>query len=179
MPIINVLIFRGTGGVFNVSHPYHNEPPLVRAGHVGVAGVIEDKIIGFHPTPEAAREAGGEKELLEALGQKRPQPGRLQVDDAYFERAHELREQTKGRTTVYMYEVEISDETLQQIRSWYNERKEAMYNFPHEDGQFNQGESNCAMFWQRFDIQLPVQTGSIKAIIRTMKLKGYSTWSND
>ena len=46
MPVIQVLVFRGTGGVYNAEHPYYSEPALVRAGHVGVAGVIDDKIIG-------------------------------------------------------------------------------------------------------------------------------------
>ena len=83
MPIIRVLIFRGTGGVYNPDHPYHGEPALVRAGHVGVSGVIEGKIIGFHPTSEAAEAIGGEKELLEALKDKQPQPGRLQDDERF------------------------------------------------------------------------------------------------
>lgn len=176
MPVIQVLIFRGTGGVFNVDHPYHDEPALVRAGHVGIAGVIENKIIGFHPTPEAAEAVGGEKELLKALQQKEPQPGRLQADDDYFERAHELRDQTDGRTTVYVYEVEISEETLRQIRSWYNKDKEAPYNFPDDNGQFDDGESNCALFWNRFDIPMPVGTGQIRDIVERMEDEDYEIW---
>lgn len=39
MPINRVLIFRGTGGVYNTNHPYHDEPALVRAGHVKVLGL--------------------------------------------------------------------------------------------------------------------------------------------
>lgn len=96
MPIIQVLIFRGTGGVYTEDHQYYSEPALVRAGHVGVIGIIEDKIIGFHPTSEAAEVAGDEKALLDALRQKRPQPGRLQDDDAYFERAFQLTEATNA-----------------------------------------------------------------------------------
>lgn len=177
MPIIQVLIFRGTGGVYTLNHPYYHEPALVRAGHVGVMGVIDDKIIGFHPTPEATDAAGGEKTLLEALQQKQPQPGRLQDDNAYFERASALAAETNGRTTVYLYEVEISDDTLQQIRSWYNEGKEAPYNFPNDDGLFNTGESNCAMFWvQWFRIPLPKRTGSILELTEKMKLEEYDTW---
>lgn len=179
MPIIRILIFRGTGGVYNEDHPHYNEPALVRAGHCGISGIVDDKIIGFHPTPEAAEAVGGEQVLLEALKQKQPQAGRLQDDDVYFERAYELIEATDGRTTIYMYEVEISEETLKQIRSWYNEGKEALYNFPDDDGQFDQGESNCTLFWERFSIEMPVRTGSIKALTRFMKLKGYSTWSKD
>jgi len=179
VPIIRVLIFRGTGGVYNPDHSYYGEPALVRAGHVGVSGVIEGKIIGFHPTSEAAEALGGEKELLAALKDKQAQPGRLQDDDAYFERAAELAEQTEGRTTVYVYEVEISEETLQSIRSWYTEKKSALYNFPEDDGKFKQGESNCAIFWQRFSIPLPVPTGLIRAIAERMQDEDYSIWSKD
>lgn len=177
MPIIQVLIFRGTGGVYNEEHPYHGEPALVRAGHVGVTGVIEDKIIGFHPTSEATEKTGGEKALLEALREQRPQPGRLQEDNLYFERASQLTEATDGRTTVYMYEVEISEETLNKIRSWYNEKKEALYNFPHEDGRFNKQESNCAMYWvEWFKIPLPKRTGNIKVLTKIMKDEEYDIW---
>lgn len=176
MPIIQVLIFRGTGGVQNKAHPHYNEPGLVRAGHVGVAGVIEDKIIGFHPTAAAAEQLGSEERLIKALVRHEPQPGRLQDDTAYFERAYELIEATGGRTIVYTYAVEISDETLAAIQSWYNEKKEAPYNFPNRVGQFQEGESNCAVFWRQFDIPLPVVTGSIKALIRIMSEQDYKQW---
>lgn len=59
MKQLTVLVFRGTGGVLNETNPHYNEPALVRAGHVGVMGVIQDGIIGFHPTPEVASELGG------------------------------------------------------------------------------------------------------------------------
>jgi hypothetical protein len=77
MPLVQVLIFRGTGGVLNKDHPYYNEPALVRAGHVGLSGVIADKIIGFHPTEAAAEHLGSEEALIEALSRHEPQPGRL------------------------------------------------------------------------------------------------------
>jgi hypothetical protein len=179
VPIIRVLIFRGTGGVYNPDHPYHGEPALVRAGHVGVSGVIEGKIIGFHPTSEAAKALGGEKELLEALGKKKAQLGCLQDDNTFFERAVELVEETDGRTAVYIYDVEISDETLQSISSWYTEKKSALYNFPDDDGQFKQGEGSCAIFWQRFSIPLPVVSGNIREIIQIMDEEGYDKWSSD
>lgn len=179
MPIIQVLIFRGTGGVYNTDHPHFNKPALVCAGHVGVMGVIDDKIIGFHPTPEATDKAGGEKALLEALQQQQPHAGRLQDDNDYFERAYALIEATDGRTTVYTYEVEISEDTLAQIRSWYTEGKEALYNFPDDDGEFNMGESNCALFWSRFGVDMPVKTRNIKELTRYMKIMRYQKWSND
>lgn len=179
MAIIRILIFRGTGGVYNSEHPYHDEPALVRAGHVGVSGVIEGKIIGFHPTPEAAEALGGETALLETLKQKKAQHGCLQDDDVYFERASELADETNGRTTVYMYEVEISEDTLENIRLWYTEKKSALYNFPSDDGQFKLGECNCAIFWQRFSIPLPVPTGLIRDIVDRMQADDYDIWSAD
>ena len=179
MPVIQVVIYRGTGGVYDEHHPYHKEAALVRAGHVGVIGIVDDTIIGFHPTLEAAEVAGGEKPLLEALKAKQPQPGRLQDDNDYFNRAYELIEATDGRTTVYTYEVEISEETQEQIRSWYNEGEEALYSFPNDDGLFNKGECNCAIFWQRFSIPLPVVSGNIREIAQVMDEEGYDKWSND
>ncbi|MEO1167060.1 MAG: hypothetical protein AAFV98_24985, partial [Chloroflexota bacterium] len=147
MPIIQVLIFRGTGGVYNTEHPFHDEPALVRAGHVGLLGVVEDTIIGFHPTPEASNTVGGEKALLSALRENKAQAGRLQNDNRYFERAHDLIGKTEGRTTVYRYEVEISDDTLVKMRSWYNDKEERLYSFPNTDGSFSKDESHCATFW--------------------------------
>lgn len=176
MPIIQVLIFRGTGGVQNKDHPYYGEQALVRAGHVGMAGVIEDKIIGFHPTPEVAKKIGGEDALIEVLANREPQSGRLQDDDAYFLRAYELIEETEGRTTIYTYDVEVSDETLENIRSWYNGKKEALYNFPDKNGQFASDEYNCAIFLKIFDIPLPARTGSIKDLTDKMKAEEYDTW---
>ena len=115
MPIIRVLIFRGTGGVYNPDHPYHGEPALVRAGHVGVSGVIGSKIIGFHPTSEAAEALGGEKELLAALKDKQPQLGRLQDDDAYFDRAAELVETTVTAQVVMLEVKQEVEEVAQEI----------------------------------------------------------------
>jgi len=179
VPILQVLIFRGTGGVYNVDHPYHTEPALVRAGHVGVVGVVDEAIVGFHPTPEAIEAAGGETALLDALRENQPQPGRLQVDDAYFRRARELSELTDGRTTVYTYEVEVSAQTLREIRSWYNNAQESLYNFPNDDGRFDAGESNCALFWNRFGIPMPVNTGQIREIVERMEDESYSVWKGD
>ncbi len=178
MPVIQVVIFRGTGGVYNTDHPYHSEPALVRAGHVGVIGVVANRIIGFHPTPEAAEDAGSEKALLRALKEKIPQPARLQDDNRYFRRAYELSERGE-RTTVYMYEVDIPEDTLNEIRTWYNEQKEALYNFPDDDGQFSEGESNCAVFWLRFKIPLPERTGKIRHLTEKMQREEYDTWQPD
>lgn len=176
MPRLDVLIYRGTGGVRNKTHPYHDEPALVRAGHVGIAGVIDGDIIGFHPTPEATETIGGTDELIKKLERLEPVPGRLQSDTHYFQRAHELAAETNGRTTVYTYSVEVSDETLAMIQTWYNDEKEALYNFPNHEGQFKNDESNCAFFWKRFNIPLPARTGNLRELTEKMKAEGYETW---
>lgn len=176
MPIIQVLIFRGTGGVQDKNHPYYSEQALVRAGHVGVIGVIEGKIIGFHPTTEAAEAVGGEVALIDALIKHEPQRGRLQDDDAYFERAYELVQETNGRTTVYIYDAEISKEMLETIRLWYDKGEEALYNFPDDEGRFAQGEYNCAIFWTRFGVELPAKTGGIKELTGKMEIEEYEKW---
>jgi hypothetical protein len=180
MPVLDVLIFRGTGGVLNREHPHYDEPGLVRAGHAGIAGVIDGRIIGFHPTAEAVEEAGGERELLEALSRHESQPGCLQDDTAIFERAHELSEAGE-RTTVYIYSVNVSDSTLATIRAWYNEQKETPYNFPdRKTGTFSGQESNCAIFWlKHFQIPLPVKTGQIKLLIDVMKEEEYEVWEKN
>ena len=79
-----------------------------------------------------------------------PKRDRLQDDNAYFERAVELMAETNGRTTVYQYEVEISEATLANIRSWYNEKKEALYNFPDDEGQFKRGKVIVLFFGNVF-----------------------------
>jgi len=175
MTIIKVLIFRGTGGVSNKAHRYYGELALVRAGHVGLSGVIEGKIIGFHPTPEIG-EALGEEQLIKSLGDHIAQPGRLQDDTVYFERAYELIEETEGRTRVYEYAVEISEETLLEIQSWYTEGQEAPYNFPYEDGLFAEGEYNCAVFINVFGIPLPAGNGLLSHLIIEMEREGYKQW---
>lgn len=175
MTIVKVLIFRGTGGVSNKAHPYYGELALVRAGHVGLSGVIEGKIIGFHPTPEIG-EALGEEQLIKLLGDHIAQPGRLQDDTVYFERAYELIEATEGRTTVYEYEVEISEERLSEMQSWYTNKQEAPYNFPNIDGSFAEGEYNCAVFIRVFGIPLPMRSGELRELIRKMKREEYEQW---
>lgn len=123
MPIIQIVAFRGTGGVIDPDHPYfQQEAGLVRAGHVGLQGVIPGKIIGFSPTPEAAESLGGEQALLEKLvNEHEAQPGCLQDDTRHFQRAYELIVETNGRTTVWEIDVEVSGETLETIKEWYNE----------------------------------------------------------
>ena len=83
-----------------------------------------------------------------------------------------------GRTTVYTYGVEITPETLEEIRAWYNEKREAPYNFPFRDGTFRDGESNCAVFWPLwFGIVLPASTGMIHELTDEMRVEGYRQWN--
>jgi len=132
MPVIKIIAFQGTGGVFNSDSPYYGrEPGLVRAGHVGLEGVIPDKIIGFAPTPEAAEVAGGDQPLLDMLGEYVAQEGRLQNSLEVFLRALELIEETGGRTTIWELEIEVLDICLNRIRAWYNDKCRATYNFPN------------------------------------------------
>src|SRR5262245_5863765 len=121
MPTIFLLGFRGTGGVTDDANPHFSEPALVRAGHVAIGGVIPDVFIGFSPTPEAALAAGGELELLNLLSQHNAQPGRLQDDTEVFHRAKELAV-TDDKTTVYKLNIEVTNETLETIKAWYNEQ---------------------------------------------------------
>lgn len=117
MPVIQLLAFRGTGGILNQNSPYfESEPGLIRAGHVGLQGVIEDKIIGFSPAPEAIKSAGSEQKLLDMLVRKhQAQVGQLQDDTAIFNRAYELIDETHRRTTVWMLDVEVSQETIERL----------------------------------------------------------------
>lgn len=179
MPIIQIVAFRGTGGVIDPGHPYFGqEAGLVRAGHVGLQGVMPGKIIGFSPTPEAAGAAGGEQALLEKLvNEHEPQPGCLQDDTHHFLRAYELIAETDGKTTVWEIDVEVSEETLETIREWYNQKYERMYNLPNpEPPEFREGEYNCATFPTVFDLPIPAATGKLASYIAVMRIQGARLW---
>ena len=169
--------FRGTGGVYNQEHPHYDKPALIRAGHIGLAGIIEGKIIGFSPTPESAEKAGGEKELLEKLRNHEAVPGCLQDDTAIFRQAYEMAQ--KGENTiVWMIEIEVSQETVEKIRDWYETGKESLYNFPEFDGSFKPGEYNCATFPVLMGISIPANTGILRTYIAEMSRKG-KKWTGE
>jgi hypothetical protein len=179
MPTIRILAFRGTGGLFDEEDPHYTEPALIRAGHVALADVIEAVIIGFSPTSEAAEKLGGEKALLLALQKHQAQTGRLQDDTTIFERAQALALQGE-RTEVLELVVEISEETLATIKSWYNEKKESLYNLPiDEEGEaeFKDGEYNCATFPSFLDIPSPALTGLLRDYLYAMRQKGAKSWT--
>ena len=175
MPTIFLLGFRGTGGVTDQENRHFSEPALVRAGHVAIGGVIPDIFIGFSPTPEAAEVAGGELELLKLLKAHIAQPGCLQDDTIVFHRAKKLSADNK-RVTVYKLNIEVSDETLETIKEWYNEKKEAKYNFPNKDGTFEPDEYNCGTFPALLGVPIPSSSGLIESYLQVMKDKGASEW---
>jgi hypothetical protein len=175
MPTIFIVGFRGTGGLTNPKHQHFSEPALVRAGHVAIGGVIPDKLIGFSPTPEAAEAAGGELALLELLKQHIAQVGCLQDDTAIFERAKELAAKDEP-TTVYKLDIEVSDATFETIKTWYNNKKEAMYNFPNWDDTFEPNEYNCGIFPALLGVPIPSTTGSTTDYVEDMKAKGATKW---
>jgi hypothetical protein len=175
MPEIYLVGFRGTGSVTDEESPYFSEPALVRAGHVAIGGVIPDTLIGFSPTPEAAEAAGGELALLKLLKDHIAQHGRLQDDTAVFNRAKALAAQGE-RTTVFKLTIQVSDETFKTIETWYNDQKEAKYNFPNEDDTFEPDEYNCGTFPALLGVPIPSHSGSIKTYIGEMILKGAIEW---
>lgn len=165
MSKITVLYFEGTGNVMLTRQTkYDTEPALIRAGHVGIMGVIPDKIIGFSPTPEAAEKAGGELQLLQLLIDHIPQPGRLQDDTEIFQRAKLLASEG-APTTVYKFMLDVSESTVDTLKEWYNETKEAQYTFPNFNGSFAENTYNCATFPGLLGVPLPVVEGRIKRLI--------------
>lgn len=175
MPTIQLVAFRGVGGVFNDDHPLHSESALIRAGHVALGNIIGDKLIGFSPTEQALQNAGSENALLEQLKHYVAQEGKLQDDTAIFHRAQALAE-TGERCTVWQLNIDISEEVLETIRQWYNKDKRALYNFPDENGQFETDEYNCATFPQRLGVTIPADTGYVKDYVRAMRLQGATKW---
>ena len=183
MPIIQLVAFRGAGGVINRNSPYfEREPGLIRAGHVGMLGILDDEpetIIGFSPTSDAAEVLGGEQALLDKLVKEHDvQPGCLQDDTAVFERAYELIDETRGRTTVWMLDVEISDDARREIQSWYTKQYTAQYNLPEEEPpEFQNDQYNCATFPSKFNVPIPAMTGKLQQYIKHMIEKGAIEWT--
>lgn len=180
MPIIQIVAFRGTGGVIDKTKPwYGKEMGLVRAGHVGLQSVFVGKIIGFSPTPEAVQALGSEQALLDKLvNEYEAQPGCLQDDTDIFIRADELADATKGRTTVWQLDIEISDEILATIREWYNRGWTALYNLPYpQPPEFKPGVYNCAVFPQHLGVSIPAETGKLRQYILAMQIQGATRWT--
>src|SRR5262245_10099185 len=136
MPIIGIVAFRGL--------PFSQESGLIRTGHVALAGVVPDRLLGFSPTPSAIEVVGGEIELFKLLRAGKAQPGCLQDDTEVFLRAKEI-SVLNDITTVWVLDVEISDQISDTTKEWYNEKREAPYNFPNRYGIFKPNQYNCAI----------------------------------
>lgn len=177
MPTIQILCFRGTGGFGRGK--YKQLPGLIKAGHVGVRFEGDPIIYGFHPSPKAEEEAGGEEELLNLLFKNIAQEGTWQNDTAIFVQAHNLSKQGK-RTEVWVLSQEVDEEEFHKIYqgslSWYNGSKVSRYNLPKRDGTFAAGEYNCAVFPQVLGIKIPLEDGRVSEYIDKMKQLGATIW---
>lgn len=171
--------FRGTGGFYNPK--YKAEPALIKAGHIGIQFEDDARIFGFHPTLTAEDEAGGEDAIVELLRSHVPQTGCVQDDTAIFERANVLFNQGE-RTEVLALIYEVSEEAFQKIKQtlleWYNIKKEFQYNFPDEEGQFEENQYNCATFPELLGLTLPVKDGRLAFYIEKMLEQGAVGWQS-
>lgn len=173
MKIIYLIGFRGTG--FRDSR-FRAEPTLIQAGHVGMAFEgDEDRILGFHPTPEAIDAVGGESAAVTWLKAKNTLDGILQEDTSIFVRAFELSQQD-ARTAVWQMAVEVSDEDFERIHqqaiTWYNERRIFAYAFPPDEPMADR--DNCATFPRRLGLPLLDPIGQIKDYVRVLEAQGES-----
>jgi hypothetical protein len=171
MKKVYLIGFRGTG--FRDAK-FRGEPALIRAGHVGIAFEgAEDRILGFHPTPEAVAAVGGDEAAIDWLKARKTLDGALQEDYSIFVRAAEL-VQRGARTTVWQLIVEVPDEDFERIRqqaiAWYNERKVFAYAFPPEEPMPDR--DNCATFPRRLGLPLLDPIGQIKDYVRVLEQQG-------
>lgn len=181
MKQITIVAFRGIG--FRRSK-YKTEPALVRAGHIGVIFEGEPtKIYGFHPSSEAVDNAGGIEQLIDLLKRHKRQPGTVQDDTSVFHRAHELAQQGElnRRTEVYQLVYELDDDIYQEaynaMLDLYQSQKTIWYNFPYEDGTFEDNEYNCAVFPKHMGIPIPSENGLVNKYIEAMQEQGAQIWS--
>jgi hypothetical protein len=178
MPIIQILCFRGTSGFDNPK--YEHLPGLIKAGHVGIKFEGDSTIYGFHPSPKAEEDAGGEGALLDMLKEHQAQEGTWQDDTDIFIQAHNLSKQGE-KTEVWVLSHELSDDEFSEIYgrslSWYSEGKVSRYNLPNLDGTFADGEYNCATFPKILGVELPVNNGLIRIYIAEIKKLGAKLWT--
>ena len=171
MKKIYLIGFRGTG--FRDAK-FSREPALIRAGHVAIAfEEAEDQILGFHPTPEAVEDVGGEDAAIAWLKAKKTLDGTLQQDYSIFARAVELAQQD-ARTAVWQFAVEVSDEDFERIRqqaiTWYTEKQVFAYAFPPDEPMPDR--DNCATFPRKLGLPLLDPVGQIKDYVRTLEAQG-------
>jgi hypothetical protein len=171
MQKIYLIGFRGTG--FRDTK-FSREPALIRAGHVAIAFEgFEDRIYGFHPTPKAIKEIGGEEAAIAWLKAKKVLDGCLQADYAVFIRAASLALQDP-RTTVWQLTIEVSDQEFERIHqqaiTWYNKGKVFAYAFPPDEPMPDR--DNCATFPRRLGLPLLDPIGQIKDYVRVLEAQG-------
>lgn len=172
-----LIAFRGTGGFNNPS--YKDEPALIKAGHVGIQFEGDERIFGFHPSPQAESVAGGEEKITDLLKDHIPQPGIVQIDTLIFERAFHLARQGE-RTEVLALTYELPDDTFekacQTLLQWYNIQKVFWYNFPPIEGSFKEDEYNCATFPQLLGLEIPSKDGVLHNYLNEMREQGAILW---
>jgi hypothetical protein len=171
MKKIYLIGFRGTG--FR-DPQFSHEHALIRAGHVGISFEgSENSILGFHPTPQAIEEAGGEVLAIERLKSKQTLDGSLQEDYAIFEHAFRLA-QLGIRTTVWQIAVEVSDIEFERIRqqamTWYNQHQRFAYTFPPDEPKPDR--DNCATFPRRLGLPVLDPVGQIKEYVVALEQQG-------
>jgi hypothetical protein len=66
----------------------------------------------------------------------------------------------------------VSDEIFATIEAWYNEQKEALYNFPNWDDTFEPNEYNCGIFPAVLGVPIPSNHGSTTSYVNEMIEKG-------
>lgn len=155
---------------------YQSEPGLIKVGHVGINFENDNRILGFHPTPEAINAIGGAREAMNWLRNRKDGnrlDGALQDDTAIFERAYEL--SLRGaRCTVWQQAIEFDSDTFERIReqayNWYEEQKLFPYAFPLsiEDIEWD----NCATFPRRLGLTLPEASGQLQRYIPHLQAHG-------
>ena len=155
---------------------YQAEPGLIKVGHVGICFENEDRILGFHPTPEAIDAIGGAREAMNWLRNRKDGnrlDGSLQDDTAIFERAYQLSLQG-ARCTVWQQTISVDEDTFKSIRTqanqWYEEQTLFPYAFPLsiDDIEWD----NCATFPRRLGLTLPETTGQLQRYIPQLQANG-------
>lgn len=171
MKRIYLVGFRGTG--FRDVN-FSAEPALIWAGHVGI--MFEDDpglILGFHPTEEAVKAAGGTQEAVQRLRAKGTLAGILQQDYLIFVRAAQLAQQG-ARTAVWQLVTQVEDDVYEQIRqqalTWYNEKIQFSYAFPTDE--LMPDRDNCATFPRRLGLPVLDPVGQIKDYVSQLEQQG-------
>jgi hypothetical protein len=177
MPKVSLVAFRGTG---NFKSPkYRDKPGLIKAGHVGIQLEGDKRIFGFSPPPRVSEVVGGEEKLLELLLEHVAQTGTVQDDTEIFKLAYQLHQQGE-RTEVIVLEQKLEEKEFEAIKEalldWFRNEKTYLYNLPYEDGTFEDGQCNCAIFPILIGIKLPTENGNLRVFLEAMREQGAKSW---